>query len=216
MAAEDEGVGVGHRYAQLGRDEIPEARRIEHAGHAQDPFTWKARRCQGNVAHRVEGVGDDDQDRIRGLGGSLLNHRPNDPGVLGQEVVAAHPGLAGKARGHDDDVRTGRVGIVVGPDDPRIVADDRGGLGQVEGLALGQAFDDIDQDDVGQTGLSDSLRGRGADVAGSDDGHLMAAHPLVLLVCQSTRGPAPRTRSDTPSANASKLAANIRASFTAA
>ena len=34
----------------------------------------------------------------------LLDDRLDDPGVLGQQVVAAHAGLAGQAGGHDDDV----------------------------------------------------------------------------------------------------------------
>ncbi len=62
------------------------------------------------------------------------------------------------------------------PVDPRVVADDRGGLGQVEPLALGQTLDDVDEDDVGQAGLGDPLGGGGADVAGADDGDLVPGH----------------------------------------
>ena len=81
----------------------------------------------------------------------------------------------------------GRVGVVVRADDPGIVADDRRRLGQVEGLALGQALDDIDQDDIGQAGLDDPLGGRGSDVAGADDSHLVAAHPRFPPSVQSAR-----------------------------
>ena len=102
--------------------------------------------------------------------------RADDAGVLGQQVVAAHPRLAGEAGGHDDDVRARRVGVVVRADDPGVVADDRRGLGEVEALALRQALDDVDEHDVGQAGLGDALGGRGADVAGADDGDLVAGH----------------------------------------
>ena len=106
----------------------------------------------------------------------LLDDGPDDPRVLGQQVVPAHPGLARQARGHDDDVGAGGVGVVVRAEDPGVVPDDRGRLGEVEALALRQALDDVDQDDVGEAGLGDALGGRGADIAGTDDGHLVTGH----------------------------------------
>ena len=165
----------------------------------------------------------------------LFHDRPDDPGVLGQQIVPAHPRLPRQAGRHDDDVAARGVGVVVRPDDPCVVADDRGRLGEVESLALREALDDVDENDVGQAGFGDPLRGRGADVAGADDGDLVASHaewssfradrvPHSLggggrhpgRPDQSARGPAARTASLTPPANASKLSANIRASFAAA
>ena len=119
----------------------------------------------------------------------------HDAGVLGQQVVAAHPRLAGEAGGHDDDVRAGGVGVVVRAGDPRIVADDRRGLGEVEALALRQPLDDVDEDDVGQAGLGDALGGRGADVAGADDGDLVAGHGLWRLLGRAERSMLPEPES---------------------
>ena len=70
----------------------------------------------------------------------------------------------------------GGVRVVVGAGDPGVVPDDRRRLGQVERLALREPLDDVDQDDVGQACLGDPLRGRRADVAGADDGDLVASH----------------------------------------
>ena len=176
MAAEHEGVGVLDRDAELLGDERPEARRIEDAGHPQDALAREAGGVERDVAHRVERVGDDDQDRVRRMLHGLLDDGADDAGVLGQQVVAAHPGLAGQAGGDDDDVRAGGVGVVVRAGDPGVVADDRGRLGEIEALALRQPLDDVDEDDVGQAGLGDPLRGRGADIAGADDGDLVAGH----------------------------------------
>jgi hypothetical protein len=128
------------------------------------------------VAHCVERIGDDDQDRVRGVLGRLFDDRSDDPGVLGQEVVPAHTGLPGETGRHDDDVRTGRVGVVVRAEDPGVVPDQRRRLGEVEALALWQPLHDVDQDDVREAGLGDALGGRGADVAGTDDGDLVAGH----------------------------------------
>ena len=128
------------------------------------------------MAHRVERVRDDDDDRLRGDCRRLLDHGSDDAGILGQEVVAAHAGLAGQAGGHHDHVGAGRVRIVVRAEHSGVMGDDRRGLGEVETLALGKTFDDIDEHDVGQAGLGDALGGGRADVAGADDGDLVAGH----------------------------------------
>jgi len=176
MAAEHERVHALDRHVQLAGDERPEAGRVEDTGHPEERFAGEARRLQGDVAHRIERVRDDDQDRVGGVRGGLLDDRADDPRVLRQEVVPAHPRLASEAGRDDDDVRAGRVGIVVRARDPGVVADDGGRLGQVEALALRQPFHDVDEDDVGQTGLGDPLGGRRANVAGPDDGDLVPGH----------------------------------------
>ncbi len=176
VAAEHEGVRAADGDAELPGDEGPEARRVEHAGHADDALAREAAGLHGHVAHRVERVGDDDQDRVGRDRRGLADDRADDARVLGQQVVAAHARLAGQAGGDDDDVGAGRVGVVVGARDRAVVAHDRRRLGQVERLALGQPLDDVDQDDVGQASLGDALGGGRADVAGADDGDLGTGH----------------------------------------
>ena len=129
-----------------------------------------------HVAHRVERIGDDDDDRVRASARRLLDDRADDARVLGQQVVAAHARLAGEAGGDDDDVRAGRVGVVVRAGDLHVVAHDRRRLGQVERLALRQALDDVDQHDVRKACLRHSLGDGRADVAGADDGYLGTCH----------------------------------------
>ena len=105
-----------------------------------------------------------------------LDDRADDPGVRRHQLVAAHARLARDPGRDDDDVRARGVGVVVRAGDPRIVSDDRSGLREVETLALRQAVDDVDEDDVGEAGLGDALRGRRADIPGADDGDLVAGH----------------------------------------
>ena len=119
-------------------------------------------------------------------------------------------------------------------------------LGEVEALALGQPLDDVDEDDVREAGLGDALGGGGADIAGADDGDLVASHAARFLhvsagvVFESARrcrarqpspgaetamspwaswasiGPASRTALLTPSAYFTKFSWNIEASLRAA
>ncbi len=67
-----------------------------------------------------------------------------------QQVVAAHAGLAGNARGDDHDVGVGRGRVVVGAGDGHVALLDGHGFQQVQRLALRHAFDHVDQDHIGQ------------------------------------------------------------------
>ena len=93
-----------------------------------------------------------------------------------EQVVAAHPRLAGDAGGDDDDVGAGDVGIVVRAGDLRVEALDRAALAEVERLALRHALDDVEQDDVAQFLLRRQVGERAADIAGADEGDLPASH----------------------------------------
>jgi hypothetical protein len=111
-----------------------------------------------------------------GAAGGLGDDAAHDLRVLREEVVPAHAGLPGEAGGHDDDVGPGGRLVVVGAGDPAVVAVHRPRLQEVQRLALGQALDDVRQDDVGQLPLDDVLRGRGAHVASPDHRHLRSRH----------------------------------------
>ena len=126
------------RHAELLGDERPEPGRVQDAGHPENALARETGGLHGDVAHRVERVRDDDQDRIRRVLHGLLDDGPDDARVLGKKVVPAHPRLAREARRDDDDVRARRVGIVVRADDPGVVANDRGRLGEVEPLPWGR------------------------------------------------------------------------------
>ena len=84
-----------------------------------------------------------------------------------EQVVAAHAGLARNSGGDDDDVGVGGVGVVVGAEDGGIALLDGHGLEQVETLALGDAFHDVDEDDVGEFLRCDPMSGGGAHVSGT-------------------------------------------------
>ena len=125
-----------------------------------------------HVAHRVERVRDDDEDRVRGVLDRLLGDRGDDRLVRRHEVVAAHARRARPAGRDDDDVGVGRVVVGVRAGDCGLVAEHRAGLVHVERLALRQALDDVDEDDVRVVAARDLLRGGRADVPRSDDGDL--------------------------------------------
>ena len=97
----------------------------------------------------------------------LADHIVHDLVIGIQEVIAAHAGLARHSSGDDDDVRIGCVRVVVGAEDRRVALLNRHGLQQVETFSLGNSFDDVDQDDIGQLFRGDPMSGSGADVSRS-------------------------------------------------
>src|ERR1035438_4768369 len=126
-----------------------------------------------HVGHGVERVADD-KDHGVGRGGRGLPGDPgNDARVGHHQVVAGHPRLAGEAAGDDHDVAAGTVRVAVAAGDQAVVADHRTGFEQVQRLALRQALDDVDEDDVSVVALDQPLGQGGADVAGADDGDLV-------------------------------------------
>ncbi len=96
-----------------------------------------------------------------------------------QQVVAAHAGLAGNARGDDHDVGVGRGRVVVGAGDGHVALLDGHGFQQVERLALRHAFHYVDQHHIGQFLGRNPVRGRGAHVARADDAYFFSHFVLL-------------------------------------
>ena len=174
MSAEDESGYVLDADFELLRDEGAEAGGVENASHADDTLAREVAELVGGLCHGVERVGDDDQDAVRRVLHNLADYVAHDFVVGVEQVVAAHAGLAGDSGGDDDDVGVGGVGVVVGAEDGGIALLDGHGFEQVESFALGNAFDDIDEDDIGQFFGGDPVSGGCAYVSGTYDGDFIA------------------------------------------
>src|SRR5207237_1505501 len=110
----------------------------------------------------------------------LLDHRADDLGVLEQQVIARHAGLAREPGRDDDDVRARRLLVAVAAHQRRVVPVDGPGLGEVERLALRDTLDDVHQHDVTQLLLHRVLGDGGADVASAHHGDLGTRHSRSL------------------------------------
>src|SRR5256714_1640217 len=169
VAAEDIRLHITHRDLELLRDEGAKARRVQDAGHPDYALPGKFADLERQLRHGVERVADDDENGVGRSAHELLGHAADDVLVGFHEVVPGHAGLAGHAGGDHADARPGRLLVAIGSDDGGVIADDRAGLQQVEGLSLGQAFNDVDQHEVGVATLGKALGQGGADVAGPHD-----------------------------------------------
>ena len=100
--------------------------------------------------------------------------------------------MRGDAGGDDEDVGAGDVGIIVRALEVRVEAVDRAGLRDVERLALGNALDDVEQDDVAQFLLRREVSEGAADHSGADERDFLASHWANVFLCWSghAEGPA--------------------------
>jgi hypothetical protein len=147
---------------------------VQNAGHADDPFAIEPGLPIGGLHHRVQRVGNDNQNRFRRIHNHLRHHVGHDLEVGVQQVVAAHARLARNACRDDHDVAVGGVGVVVGAGDANVGSFDGQRLRQVECLALRHALYHINQDHVGQFLGHDPVSCRGANIAGSHNGNFLA------------------------------------------
>ena len=173
MSAHEQRLDVLDGHAQLHRDEGAVTGRIKHPGHAHHALARKTARHVRDVCHNVERIRHDDDDRIGAVFDELLRDRFDDRGVLGEQVVAAHARLARQAGRDYADIRPGGVGVIIRPAHAGIEEVDGRRLLHIERFALGQALDDIDQDDFPDHVFScDAVGDCRADVSGSNDGDL--------------------------------------------
>ena len=131
--------------------------------------------------HGVERIGDADDEGVRRVfldaGADLLHHLEVDA----EQIVAAHARLARHAGGDDAD-RSAFDGLVgIGAGELGVEALDRRRLHEVERLALGDALDDVEQDDVAELLEADQERERAADLASADQCNLVTRHETNVL-----------------------------------
>ena len=153
---------------------------VEHARHADDHVVRQAREFAQRPHHRVERVGDADDERVGGVVLDALADRLHHLQVDAEQIVAAHAGLARDTGGDDDHVGAGDILVIVRPGDLRVEALDRAALRQIERLALRHALDHVEQDDVAEFLLRGEMGERAADVAGADQRDLLAGHEHSL------------------------------------
>jgi len=126
----------------------------------------------------------------------LGHHLPHDLHVRGEQVVPAHPRLPGDAGRHDNDVRVRRIRVTVRPDDPGIVALNGGRFRQIEGLALRNPLHDIDEADIAQRLLRETLGRRGTHIPGADHRNFfLHANPPFRLDARGRSQRTPETES---------------------
>ena len=126
--------------------------------------------------HRVERVGDADDERVRGIGLDALADRLHHLEVDAEQIVAAHARLARDPGGDDAHVGIGDVGIIVRALERDVKAVDRGGLGDVERLALRRALGNVEQDDIAQFAHRGEVRQRSTDHSRADQRDFLASH----------------------------------------
>src|SRR5580698_10459566 len=78
MAAEHKRGYILHRHLQLFGNEGTETGRIENSSHADDPLAVELCKLESRLRHRIQRIGNDDQDRVRRSRYSLADNLRHD------------------------------------------------------------------------------------------------------------------------------------------
>ena len=104
MTAKHKGGDVFDGHLEFFGKEVAETRRIQNPRHTDDTRGRQAGCLLQDANHDIKRIGDADHE---GIGAVVADARANllhDLGVDADQVVPAHPGLAGHTSGHDDDI----------------------------------------------------------------------------------------------------------------
>ena len=126
--------------------------------------------------HRIQWIGDADDERVRRIGLDAFADGLHNLQIDAEQIVAAHPRLAGDTCRDDDDIGAGDIGVIIGALEGDIETFDRAALRQIERLALRHAFDNIEQHDITQSLGGGEMRQRATDVASADQRNFVASH----------------------------------------
>ena len=169
VAAQEQRLNILRRYLERFSQECAVTGRIQDAGHAEYPGAIQAGYLVSGVGHHVQGVGNNDDDRIPGMLQDGFGDRIDDLGVGGDQIVAAHTRFAGYAGCDHHDVRTGGFFIVIRTFDVSAVIIDGGLLPGVEGFAARQVAGDIQQNDfLNNVAMRQHIGNGSANVARTD------------------------------------------------
>ena len=113
-------------------------------------------------------------------------HLGDHAGVLADQVVARHAGRAREAGGDDHHIGALDRRVVGAAGHQRVEPVDRAGLHDVERLAGRHAAEHVEQHDVAEFLQADQMSERAADIAGADQGDLVAGHRGVLTAGEGT------------------------------
>ena len=182
MTAHHIAVDIFHADTGLQGHERPHAGRIQDARLPDNALARQLADLHGQVCHRIQRVGQNDEDGLRRILEGVRGCITDDLGVDGQQVFAAHTRLARHARRDDDDIGTLGGSIIIAADHGYILADHRQGFLQVQGLALWHPFDDIHQHQVGDFTFGQPMGGGGTGHSGANNGNFCSHLFSTILI----------------------------------
>merc|ERR1711998_508555 len=115
-------------------------------------------------------------ERIRAVGLDAFTDLVHDLGVDADKIITAHARLARNPGGNDHDISTRKGGVIIGATGVSVEPFNRGGLRDIQRLALGNTVLNIKQDNVTQFLESRQQCKRAANIAGTHQRNLISSH----------------------------------------
>ena len=164
-------MGVFNGHIQFHGNKRSEARRIQHPGHSYNSFFGKAAGIKSHMTHGIQRIADNDEYGFRRTGCHFLSDTFDNAGIGADKIITAHPRLSRNTGCDNDNIRSGRIFITVGSGEMGIMFFYGSRLIQIQGFALGYAFDDVHQNNITQLLFSQSLGRSRPNISSADYGN---------------------------------------------
>ena len=182
VLADDVGVDVGRIEIQALAQRVSQSRRVQHGARPDDSAPGQAGHLPGHVGEHVDGVGGDQQQRVRGELHQMRHRVADDLRVAAKQVEATLARLLVVAGREDDQGSVGAVGIVA-QRDARLVREGHGVV-EVGDFAFSLLLVDVDEHDLrGQAAEQQGVRRCSSHMACADDDDLDRLRVLVVSIC---------------------------------
>ena len=176
MAAQNKGRNVFHGDFELFCQEVAEASGIKNTGHTADFLMGKAREFAQRPDHRVKRVGDTNNKCVRSMRRNTLAHGFHHLEVDTQKIVAAHAGLARDTGGYDADICARDILVRLCAGHFRIELGGGAAFCDIQRFAFGDAFCDVEENNVTELLERSKMCKRAADLASADQCYFGSCH----------------------------------------
>jgi hypothetical protein len=146
MPTHEHGLYVLWAYSQFGSKECAVPGGVQDPGHADHPIRRELAVHESAIGHYIKRVAHHDDDAIRTMLDHILRYALYNSGVGGNKIIPAHARLPRKTARDHNHIAVCGLGVIVRTTHYAAIEQvDRCGLPNIQGLAFGEAFLDIQQ-----------------------------------------------------------------------
>ena len=165
-----------YRYVKLFSQERLVSSRVENSRHSDHVRGRESGLFLHEVHHRVERIGDNDNERAWGVLFDTSSDLLDDVGVGLHEIITAHAGLTRKSRGHYTDVSARDIGDIVRSGYLEVETEYRREVREVECLSLRHPINHVKENYVTKVALSAQQSEGSTDLASADKRYLSSSN----------------------------------------
>ena len=176
MPAQHKGGHIFDGDIKLLGKEMTEARRVQHASHADHFIFRQAGEFLQRPDHRIQRIGDTNHKSIGRIFFNALAHLLHHFQIDFNQIIAAHARLARHTCGDNHHISALDLGIGFCAFQRSVKMADRRALRQIQCLALRNTVNNVENDNIAKFLETGQMRQRAADLTTTDKCYFVASH----------------------------------------